>query len=87
MEREISCLSPWLKVCGRDWLDSHAGDQEVDRHFTRSASQGTCTIYMPLPSVNKAVHSGFETQLRYHKKSKTGVSVAPQKELMSSNFF
>ena len=29
---------------------------------------------MPLPSANKAAYSGFETQ-----KSKTGVSVAPQK--------
>ena len=36
---------------------------------------------MPLPSVNKAAHSGFETQRRHHRKSKTGVSVAPQKDL------
>ena len=44
----------------------------------------TCT---PPPSANKAAHSGFETQRRHHQKAKTGVSVAPQKELMSSNFF
>ena len=37
----------------------------------------------PLPSVNKAAHSGFETQSRHHKKSKTGVSVAQQKDLCS----
>ena len=30
------------------------------------------------------IHPGFETQGRYHQKPKTGVSVAPRKELMSS---
>ena len=43
-------------------------------------------ICMPPPSANKVAHSGFETQKRLHKKSKTGVSVAPQKGLMSSQF-
>ena len=38
-------------------------------------------------SVDKAVHSGFETQRRRHQKSKTGVSVAPQKGLMFSKIF
>ena len=33
------------------------------------------------------IHPGFETQGRHHQKSKTGVWVAPQKGLMSSNFF
>ena len=37
------------------------------------------TSYMPSPSVNKGAQSGFATQRRYHQKSKTGVSVAPQK--------
>ena len=32
-------------------------------------------------STNKAAHSGTETQWRCHQKSKTGVSVAPQKVL------
>ena len=40
--------------------------------------------HLPLPSANKAAHSGFEAQRRHHKKSKRGVSVAPQKGLMSS---
>ena len=40
--------------------------------------------HMSLPSVNKFAHSGFETQRRHHQKSKTGVSVAPEKGLMSS---
>ena len=35
----------------------------------------------------EAAHSGFETQRRRHKKSKTGVSVTPQKGLMSSKKF
>ena len=30
-------------------------------------------------SVNKTAHSGIETQRRRHQKSKTGVSVTPQK--------
>ena len=34
---------------------------------------------MPPPSVNKAGHSGFEIQRKRHQKSKTGVSVVPQK--------
>ena len=38
----------------------------------------TCT---PLQSTYKAAHSGFETQ-RCHQKSKTEVSVAPQKGLI-----
>ena len=45
---------------------------------------GECVTYTPLPSMNKAAHSGFETQRRRNQKSKTGVSVAPQKGLMSS---
>ena len=43
--------------------------------------------HTPLPSWNKTAHSGFETQRRRHQKSKTGVSVAPQKGLMSLQKF
>ena len=43
-----------------------------------------CVTHMPPPSSNKAVHSGLETQRRRHQKSEKGVSVAPQKGLMSS---
>ena len=32
----------------------------------------------------RGIHPGFETQGRRHQKSLTGVSVAPQKGLMSS---
>ena len=48
---------------------------------------GECVAHTCLPSANKAAHSGFETQRRHHQKSKTGVSVAPQKGLMSSRIF
>ena len=44
----------------------------------------------PLHAGNKAYggnHRCFETQGRCHEKSKTGLSVAPQKGLMSSKFF
>ena len=46
---------------------------------TPDVNPGECISRMPPPSVNKAAHSGFETQRRCHQKSKTGVSVAPQK--------
>ena len=42
-----------------------------------------CVTCTPLPNTNKVAHSGFETQIRCQKKSKIGVSVAPQKGLMS----
>ena len=37
--------------------------------------------------MQKGIHPGFETQGRHCQKSKTGVSVAPQKGLMSSKNF
>ena len=43
--------------------------------------------HTPLQSLNKAAHSGFETQRRHHQKSKTGVSVAPQMKMYPTNFF
>ena len=56
-----------------------------------------CVTHTPLPCVNKATHSGFETRgdifysdgfyILHHQKSKIGVPVASQKGLMSSKFF
>ena len=43
-------------------------------------------ICMPMPNMNKAVHSCFETQRRCDQKSKTGVSVAPQKDFWLRKF-
>ena len=42
---------------------------------------------MPLPSTNKAAHSGFETERRHQQKSKTVLSVIPQKDLCPPIFF
>ena len=57
----------------------------VNKHFKKNLWERiACT---PLLSGNKAANSGFETQRKRHKKSKIGVSVAPQKGLMSSKIF
>ena len=32
-----------------------------------------CVTHTPPPSLNKAAHSGFETERRHHQNSKTGV--------------
>ena len=42
---------------------------------------------LAIKDVSKSIHSTFETQRRHHQKSKTGVSVAIQKKLMSSKIF
>ena len=46
-----------------------------------------CMSCMLLPSANKAVYFGFETQMSCHQKSKTGLSVTPIKGLISSKNF
>ena len=56
----------------------------VDNATTPEVNLKEHISHTPLPSVKKAAHSGFETQMRHHQKSKTGASVAPQKGLMSS---
>ena len=38
-----------------------------------------CVTCMPLPSMNKAAHSGFETQRRHHQKSKNRGTSGPTK--------
>ena len=43
--------------------------------------------HMPPPNASNAAYSGFESQRRHFQKSKTGVSVVPQKGFMSSKFF
>ena len=39
---------------------------------------------MHIQNVNKVVHSGFETQTKYDQNLKIGLSVAPQKGVISS---
>ena len=73
---------------GGKTIGRHAVRQKVGRCRTRgNLRECTSLIKMPLPSVNKAAHSGFETQRRHHQKSKTGVSVAPQKGHASAKYF
>ena len=43
--------------------------------------------HTPLQSLNKAAHSGFETQRRHHQKSKTGVSVAQKMDTSPTKNF
>ena len=52
-----------------------ASDVNLSKHVTHT----------PPPSANKAAHSGFETQRRRQKKSKTGVSVTLLKGLSPPN--
>ena len=59
--------------CLADMLVSDAGvtrERNLREHVTST----------PLSSM-KVVHSAFETQRRHHQKSKTGVSMPPQKGL------
>ena len=44
-------------------------------------------LYTGNKHASKEIHPGFETQGRSHLKPKTWVSVAAQKELMSSKYF
>ena len=53
---------------------------------TPEMSHRECTSCMPPPSANQAVHSGFESQRRHCQKSKTGVSVAPQRTCVHQKF-
>ena len=43
--------------------------------------------HLHFTKARKGIHPGFETQGRLHQKSKTGVSMAPRKRLVSFNFF
>ena len=45
------------------------------------------SLYAGDKAHKQRIHPDFETQGRHHQKSKTGVSVAPQKGLMSSKIF
>ena len=50
-------------------------------HFASLILHKFLGLVIYLSSVNKVAHSGFETHRGSHQKSKTGVSVAPQKDL------
>ena len=46
-----------------------------------------CISCTPPQSLNKAAHSGFETQRRHHQKSETGVSVAQKMDMCPTKIF
>ena len=69
---------PWMRMAGLPcWLPR---GQQVS--YPRWVWGFHCTQVMKHAS--HRIHSGFVTQSRHHQKSKTGVSVAPQKGVMSS---
>ena len=72
------------EVCGRDGSAAMLATKR-SAGVTPEVNLRERVTCMPSPSVNKAAHYGFETQGRRHQKCKTGVSVAPQKGLRSSN--
>ena len=59
-----------------------------ETQFTQEVNLRQCISCKPLPSTNKAAHSGFENQRRCHQKSKTRVSVGPTKStyVLKKNF-
>ena len=61
---------------------THADHYNVSRCGTRDESEGS--IVESEKAHKRGIHPGFETQGRRHQKSKTGVSVVPQKGLVFS---
>ena len=59
----------------------YAGYIHWQRCPTRGESQGMYITYTSAKFEYGRTHSGFETQRRCHKKSKTGVSVAPKMDM------
>ena len=74
-------ILPLLHACSKHdglpcWL---AIDQQVSHHRGIWGSHKW--------ENTQGIHPGFETQGKHHQNSKTGVSVAPQKGLMSTKLF
>ena len=74
------CSQTHWQVHGSKRLSCHADLYTVSRCCTRGESED----HTGEKACRKGIHPGFETQGRHHQKSKTGVTVAPQKGLMSS---
>ena len=60
---------------------------KMSAEVTPEVNLGEFVTCMSLPSMNKAAQSSLETQIRHRQKSKTGTSVAPQKELLVLQIF
>ena len=68
----------------RSWLPCWPPRGQQVSH--RGESERMCNTYMPQLSVNKAAHSGFETQRRHHQKSNTGYQWLDQNGMASKKF-
>ena len=73
-----------MKVCGREQLVCHTGEQETG--IAPEVNLKECVTCTPVPSVNKAANSGFETQRRHQQKSKARVSVAQKRTYVLQKF-
>ena len=67
-------------ACG-EVTDCTAGCQKVSMCSTRGGSQGIYITCASAMQVRQKTHSGFEIHRRHHQKSKTGVPVAPKKDM------
>ena len=76
----VECLS-----CFTLWISSTKTGAERSAGVAPEVNLGEHVTHTAPPIADKAAHSDFETQKRRQQKSKTGVSVAPQKGLMCSN--
>ena len=65
-------------------LGCHAGREEVIRYHTRRESE---ELHTEEEAHKSGIQPGLETQGRSNQKSKTGVSVAPQKRTDIFPFF
>ena len=82
--RAFTTQIPLMPGCR--YMEEIGSEAMLDATKLAGESQGTCDIQsIPLQSANKAEHSGFEI-LMSHEKSKTGVSVGPQKDLCPQKF-
>ena len=84
-------MAPAGRFAGNVWIKTKkcliAGMWKRSAAVAPDVNLRECVTHMPPPSMNKAAHSGFETQMRRHQKSKIGVSVAPQKDLCPPKIF
>ena len=73
-------------LAGREWLAAMLATKRL-AGVAPEVSLRECVACTPPPIAHKAAYSGLETHRRCHQKSKTGVSMAPQKGLISSKYF
>ena len=79
------CLWTCLQVYGLKIFSCHAGHQEVSRCCTKGESEESIACRLKRMQVRNPL--GLETQGGHHWKSKTGISVAPQKRIYVLQFF